>query len=74
LESLPEVVSLIVVVHSRAGSEGDAAQDFGEAGLADDGELLLCRYGCVGIGEAIVDGDEPVWIRAYVTVAADGSG
>ena len=56
------------------GSEGDAAQHFGEPGLTHDGELLLRGDSCVRVREAIVDGNEAVGIGARVTAAADGRG
>jgi hypothetical protein len=46
------VIALVVmiVVISLGWSEGDAAEDLGEAGLADDGELLGGGLGGVGVG------------------------
>jgi len=47
-----ELVSIamvaVIVIVLRGGNEGDAAEDLGEAGLADDGELL--RGGLCGVG------------------------
>ena len=60
---------------SGTSPRGDGVpQHFGEAGLTHDGEVLIRRYGRVGVREAIVDGHETVGISAGIAVAADGGG
>jgi hypothetical protein len=68
------VVVVAVVVVLSGGSEGDAAEDFGEFGFADDGELLRGGLGGVGVGQIVGDGYEAVGVCALVAVAADGGG
>jgi hypothetical protein len=43
-------VIVVIVVVFVGGGEGDAAQDLGETGLADDGELLGGGLRGVGVG------------------------
>jgi hypothetical protein len=42
------VVVIVAVFVGRC--EGDAAEDLGEVGFADDGELLVGGFGGVGVG------------------------
>ena len=64
----------VVVVVSIGWGEGDATENLSEAGLADDGELLVRSFCGVGVGDVIDDGDEAVGIGALITVATDSGG
>src|SRR5882724_10509770 len=68
------VMVVAVVVISLRGCEGDAAEDLGKFGLADDGELLLDGLRSVGIGQIVGDGYKAVGVGSYVAVTADGGG
>jgi hypothetical protein len=67
-------VLVVIVVVLFGGREGDAAEDFGEFGFADDGELLRGRLGGVGVGQIVGDGYEAVGVCALIAVAADSGG
>src|SRR5512133_1078124 len=70
------VVTLLVGVVALVsrGCEGDAAEDFGEFGFAEHGELLIGGFGGVGVAQVVGDGYEAVGVCALVAVAADGGG
>src|SRR6202000_2758785 len=59
----------VVVVVSISWGEGDATETLSEAGLADDGELLVGSFCGIGVGDVIDDGYEAVGIGALITVA-----
>src|SRR5271170_6924476 len=67
------IVAVIVIFFSGR-SEGNATKNLSEAGLADDGELLLGGCSRVGVGEGVGDGDEAVGVCALVSATADGGG
>src|SRR6202789_1668959 len=69
---LPTIgVAMILIA---GGSEGNAAENFGEAGCANDGELLVGGRGGVAVAQGVGDGDEAVGVCALVSATADRGG
>lgn len=68
------MIIVVIVVILLGGSEGDAAEDFGEVGFANNGELFFGCLGGVGVGDVVDDGYQAVGIGTLISIAADGRG
>src|SRR5690242_12559957 len=66
------LVVIAVMIEMRAGSERDAAQNLAKACGLDREKPFLSRKRSVLVVLHIGDYNEPIWIGACISVAADG--